>query len=266
MTDKDEYAHGHTPSVVSHHARRTAQDSAAFLLPHLAPGQRLLDVGCGPGSITVDLAERVHPGRVLAIDVSDIAIENAKAAVAERGLNNVEVRLGNIYDLDDESFDVIYAHQVLQHLSDPVQALRNMKSVLAPDGVVAVRDSDYAGMMWAPRPPILDRFMELYHQINDALGLQADSGRWLPTWVGEAGFTNATVSSSTWTQSTPEARSVWGGAWAKRVLESSYAEHALSLGLGTRAELEEISAAFVWWTEQPNALWVVPHVEVLASR
>ncbi len=224
----------------------------------------LLDVGCGPGSITADLAEIVHPGRVVAIDVAETAVEAARSTVEDRGLDNVEVGLGNVYELEDGAFDVVYAHQVLQHLSDPVGALRSMRRALAPDGIIAVRDSDYAGMFWAPRPPELDRWVELYHQINRALGLEADSGRWLPTWVAEAGLEAITISSSTWTHATPEARAIWGGAWERRVLESSYAEHALELGLAGRETLEAISAAFRWWSRQPHALWVVPHVEVIA--
>lgn len=265
MPQKDAYSHGHTPAVVGHHALRTAQDSAAFLLPRLRSGQSLLDVGCGPGSITADLAEIVHPGRVLAIDVSETAVENARATIRDRGLDNVEVEVGSVYAASDGQFDVVYAHQVLQHLSDPVGALRQIRTVLAPGGIVAVRDSDYAGMMWAPRPAALDRWVELYHQINEALGLQSRAGRWLPTWVSEAGLANPTVTSSTWTHATSVARATWGGAWQQRVLESSYAEHALGLGLATSQELEEISTAFGWWAEQPNAIWVVPHVEVIAG-
>lgn len=266
MARKDDYSHGHAPSVVAHHARRTAADSAAFLVPHLQPGMRMLDVGCGPGSITVELAAMVHPGRVLAIDVAPAAIEATESAVAAAGLDNVEVTECSVYELGEERFDIIYAHQVLQHLTDPVAALRSMARVLTEHGMVAVRDSDYAGMIWAPRPAGLDRWVALYHGINDALGLQADSGRWLPTWVAEAGFTQVAVTTSTWTHATPEARAVWGGAWQRRVLDSSYAEHALDLGLSTVGELEEISAAFEWWAAQPNAMWMVPHVEVIARR
>ncbi len=265
MPRKYAYSHGHAPAVVGHHALRTAQDSAAFLVPRLKSGQTLLDVGCGPGSITADLAELVHPGQVLAIDVSETAVDNARATVRDRELDNVEVEVASVYELGEQTFDVVYAHQVLQHLSDPVAALRRMRTALAPGGIVAVRDSDYAGMFWAPRPPQLDRWVELYHQMNEALGLESRAGRWLPTWVAEAGLSNPTITSSTWTHATAAARAVWAGAWERRSLESSYAEHALELGLAGRAELEEISAAFRWWAGQPNAIWVVPHVEVIAE-
>ena len=264
MAKQDDYAHGHAPSVVGHHARRTVADSAAFLVPYLDSGMSLMDVGCGPGSITVELADIVSPGRVFAFDVSETAVEAARAVVADGGHTNVEIAHGNVYGMGEERFDVIYAHQVLQHLSDPVSALVEMKQRLNPGGLVAVRDSDYAGMFWAPRPPAFDRWRELYHEMNRRLGLESCAGRWLPTWVSEAGFTDINVTSSTWTHATPEARAIWGSAWQKRVLDSSYAEHAVRMGLASEDELQEISDTFAWWADQPSAMWVVTHVEVVA--
>src|SRR5947209_9742832 len=114
----DPYTHGHHESVLRAHTWRTAENSAAYLLPHLRSGLDLLDVGCGPGTITVDLATRVAPGRVVGIDASDDVITQARQLEA----NNVSFAVGDVYALDfpDESFDVVHAHQVLQHLADPV--------------------------------------------------------------------------------------------------------------------------------------------------
>src|SRR5262249_34603750 len=72
------YTHGHAPAVVRQHAQRTAEEAAAFLLPSLRPGMRLLDVGCGPGSITRGLAERVAPGEVIGLDLSKDTLEDAR--------------------------------------------------------------------------------------------------------------------------------------------------------------------------------------------
>src|SRR6185369_12659825 len=133
-------------AVLRSHSSRTARSSAAYLLGRLRPGLNLLDVGCGPGTITADLAELIAPGRVAAIDAADAAIDGARAVLAERGLSNVELSVGDVYALEfpDQSFDVVHAHQVLQHLGDPVAALAEMRRVIRPGGVVAARDVDYA--------------------------------------------------------------------------------------------------------------------------
>src|SRR5665811_2195218 len=115
----DVYTHGHHESVLRSHSWRTAANSAAYLLPHLRPGQRLLDVGCGPGTITTGLAERVSPGEVVAIDIVPEVLEQARAHAAERGVQ-VTFETGDVYALgfDDGVLDVVHAHQVLQHLTD----------------------------------------------------------------------------------------------------------------------------------------------------
>ena len=147
------YTHGHHESVLRSHKWRTAANSAAYLLPHLAPGARVLDVGCGPGTITADLADLVPRGRVTGIDADAGIIEQARAAGGARP--NLDFAVGDVYALGypDASFDVVHAHQVLQHVTDPVGALREMIRVCRPGGVVAVRDADYAGFVWHPELP-----------------------------------------------------------------------------------------------------------------
>src|ERR1043165_6861191 len=120
------YTHGHHSAVLRSHQWRTAENSAAYLLPHLKPGMTVLDVGCGPGSITADMARIVAPGKVTGIDSVGV-LEAAVEAVA--GVSNVELAAGDVMALDypDDSFDVVHAHQVLQHLADPVGALRETR-------------------------------------------------------------------------------------------------------------------------------------------
>src|SRR5699024_3285801 len=125
---------------------------------------RVLDVGCGPATITVDLAQRVSPGEVVAIEPVAKPLEQAQQTVGDAGVGNVTLRRDDVYALDvpDDSFDVVHAHQVLQHLGDPVGALREMLRVCNPDGVVAARDADYAAMTWHPADSRLDRWLEIY--------------------------------------------------------------------------------------------------------
>ncbi|MEH3075858.1 MAG: class I SAM-dependent methyltransferase [Quadrisphaera sp.] len=148
------YTHGHAEPVLASHRWRTAENSCGYLLPALRPGQDLLDLGCGPGTITADLAARVAPGRVVGLDAAAGVLEEAAALAERRGLA-VEWVVGDALALpfEDASFDVVHAHQVLQHLPDPVGALREAARVLRPGGLLAVRDVDYAATTWYPGRP-----------------------------------------------------------------------------------------------------------------
>lgn len=262
----DTYTHGHHASVLRSHAWRTAENSCAYLLPHLEAGQHLLDVGCGPGTITLDLAARVAPGEVLGLDVAPGIVEQAAALAAERRVDNVRFTVGDVYalDLPDASFDVAHAHQVLQHLTHPVAALTELRRVLRPGGLLAVRDSDYACKAHAPHDPRLDRWLELYHQVTRANHAEADAGRYLLGWAQRAGFVDAVCTTSTWTFADPETVAWWGDLWAERVTSSAFAEQALEYGLSTPEELADLSAAWRHWAEQPDAVFIVVHGEVLA--
>ena len=228
------YTHGHAESVLRSHRTRTAANSAAYLLPHLASGQRLLDVGSGPGTITADLATLVAPGEVVALEVNEEA-----AAITRAGAPGVDVRVGDVHALPfgDGEFDVVHAHQVLQHVADPVAALREMARVALPGGVVAARDSDYATFAWWPRLPGSTGGW-LYSAAARANGGEPDAGRRLLSWAHAAGLTEVIASSSTWCYATPETRQWWGGMWADRILGSALAEQLIREGRATTDELE----------------------------
>ena len=261
----DRYTHGHHQSVLRSHLRRSAQNSAAYLLEHLREGDDIIDIGCGPGNITVDLARLVAPGRALGIDASADVIDRARAD-APTELANLAFETGDTYSLGfpDDSFDVVHAHQVLQHLTDPVRALREMRRVLRPGGLLAVRDADYKAFMWSPSDPLLDRWLEIYQRVTDANDAEADAGRQLLGWVAAAGFLEPRYTTSNWTWCTDEDRAWWGGLWAQRVLESDFAHQASDLGFTDRSEQEQIAEAFLRWAESPVGIWVVPNGEVLA--
>lgn len=229
---------------------------------------RLLDAGCGPGSITVGLARAVAPGPAVGIDVLDAVVEDARDRAASSGVDNLRFERGDVYALGYEprSFDVVYAHQVLQHLSRPVDALREMKRVLDDGGLVAVRDADYATMTWWPESAGIARWLEVYHAVARRNGAEADAGRRLASWVRAAGFEELTASADAVVQATREEVENWGFSWAERALHSSFAEQAVAYGLATRAGLEEMAAAFRAWAAEPDAFWMYTNVEVIGRK
>ena len=260
MTSEDTYTHGHHDSVLRSHRWRTAENSAAYLLPHLRPGLDLLDVGCGPGTLTVDLARRVAPGRVVGVDVSPEVVEEARRL----GGDAVAFEVGDFRTIEGR-FDVVHAHQVLQHLTDPVGALRAMAGLTRPGGVVAARDSDYRAFAWYPQLPELDRWMELYQVAARANGGEPDAGRRLHAWARTAGFEQVTSTTATWCFTGPDDRAYWGGMWEDRILTSALAEQLLAEGRATRAELEEISTAWRAWTDDPDGWIALLHGEIIAT-
>ena len=220
------YTHGHHESVLRGHRVRTAQNSAGYLLPHLRPGLSVLDVGCGPGTITVDLAARVAPGRVTAIEMTADALDLARTEALKRGQSNIDFVTSDLHalDLPDDTFDIVHAHQVLQHVADPVQALREMRRVCKPGGIVAARDADYAGFTW---------------------------------------FDDVTPTGGLWCFATPETRDWWGGMWADRIVESALSRQLVESEMATAAELDEISSAWRDWAAAPDGWLAIPHGEIL---
>lgn len=286
--EKATYAHGHHASVVSSHARRTAQDSAAFLLPHLQSHYTILDIGCGPGTITADLAELVPQGKVTGVDCAEVVLENARAHVQERAINNCvfEVVDANGLPYADASFDVVFCHQVLQHVNDPVGILKEMLRVAKPGGIVAAREADYKSFAWYPEPAGLDRWLSWYRQTARACGGEPDAGRYVhhvshfkhhpcqsriqrmvidkSKWAKAAGFSreHLTLSWSSWFY-TGEAAAKFGEGWEGRALHSNFAKEFLAHGFGTQADLDDTSATWKKWATEEDNFIHIPNGEIL---
>ncbi|MGH3811206.1 MAG: methyltransferase domain-containing protein [Pseudonocardiaceae bacterium] len=262
---RDTYTHGHHDSVLRSHRWRTVDNSAAYLIPHLRPGQQLLDVGCGPGTITIDLARRVAPGNVVGIDNDPAPLGEGRAEAQRHGVHNVAFAVADVYHLDflDGTFDVVHAHQVLQHLAEPVAALREMRRVCKSGGVVAARDADSAAMTWYPPQAGLDRWLDLYQRVTRSNRAEPDAGRRLLSWARAAGFDEITSSAAAWCYATPEERAWWGGLWADRVTSSALAAQALDRHLATRKDLEDMADAWHHWAAQDDGWFAILHAEVL---
>ncbi len=259
MTPPDDvYTHGHHDSVLRSHRWRTIDNSAAYVEAEFVPGASVLDVGCGPGTITLEIAKRVTPGRVVGLDRSDEVIAAAVADASDAAVTNLEYRVGDVYSLDfpDDSFDVVHAHQVLQHLSDPVAALVEMRRVCRPGGIVAARDSDYSAKTWFPAVGELDEWLALYLELARSNDAEPDAGRHLRSWAIAAGLDDIQSSASTWCFATDADRAWWSSLWADRVVSSAFAEQARERGLATDADLQRLAEGWRRWGAIPDSCFV----------
>ena len=206
--------------------------------------------------------EWLAPGRVVGLDAAAEVIE--KATQFER--DNLEFVVGDAYALpfEDDTFDIVHAHQTLQHVARPVDVLREMRRVAKPGGLVAARDVDYAGTIWYPRVPGLDLWLDLYEQVHRSNGGEPDAGRHLKAWAREAGFEQVETSASIWNFSNDADREWWGSMWEARVLQSAFAGDALAKDLATQEDLDEISRSWREWADDPDGWLGMPHGELIA--
>ncbi|ASU83950.1 SAM-dependent methyltransferase [Nocardiopsis gilva YIM 90087] len=258
------YPHGQHESVVRSYRWRTVENSAAYLADDLRAGATVLDVGCGPGSITADIAERVAPGRVVAVDASADAVAKARQAAAEQGVQGVEFAVADAHALDgpDDTFDVVHAHQVLQYAADPVRALSEMRRVCRPGGIVGARDADHAMMGWYPEVPELTEWMSLYQRIARRDGGEPNAGRRLLSWARCAGLTDITCTTSTWCYATADERAWWSEVWSQRITSSGLAAQALDEGLATADDLQRIADGWRVWGQADDGWFTIVHGEI----
>jgi SAM-dependent methyltransferase len=186
----EEYTPGYTQAASNFMAQRSAVSHAKFLLPHLDANSRLLDCGCGPGSISCDFAKILVSGSVEGIDIEQSQIDLARARATEQGLINATFSVGSIYALPfpDSSFDVVFAHAIFEHISTPEQALAEMLRVLAPGGLVAIRSPDWGGFIVGPEITGLQGAIDSYADLQIANGGDTHIGRKLPRLLRTAGF------------------------------------------------------------------------------
>jgi SAM-dependent methyltransferase len=194
---KEAYSPGYTDAVVAFMRRRTVATHAAFFTPLLASGMKVLDCGCGPGSITIDIARLVAPGLVIGIDQ-----ESAQFAVAVKQAGDeqlaVSLRQASVYELPFEahSFDAAFAYGLISHLSEPIRGLREIRRVLKPNAFVGVRDADWGGALAYPPDPLIESGVAQLRQAVLANGGDPDIGRKLGALLRDSGFSDVRMSAS----------------------------------------------------------------------
>jgi SAM-dependent methyltransferase len=255
---RETYTHGYG-AAAEPMTRRTAAQEARLLLPHLRPGLRLLDAGCGPGTTTVDLAAAVAPGEVVGIDIEPAILERARVLAAERGVPNVRFEVASAYALPfpDASFDAAFARSLLEHLADPLAAVRELRRVLRPGGVVGLRDGDWGGRVQAPASPLVEEGLALYARLWARNGGNPNRGREHRALLRAAGFSRIEASATAEAQGTPQATRDMAARLARVFGGAAFVERIVELGWADQDQLAAIADACRAWGEHPDAFLAV---------
>lgn len=262
--EREYYGLGYGSETAKWHEERSANREAAFYLPLLKPGMSLLDIGCGNGSITVDLAKRVSPGQVVGIDIEPSQIERAQALASEQKVTNVQFEVGSAYELPfaDESFDSAFANTALQHLDDPVKALQEVLRVLTASGVMGTRDMDWGGVLIGPYDPKLNLLIDLQIRMREHEGKGSSFGRRQRAVLREAGFKRIEAG-ATYDIEDPK---VWGERNAKLLEEIDMPRQAVELGWTDQSAIDDMKSAFRLWGQNPDAFFAVARCEAIGWK
>lgn len=251
------------------HADRTAEINAAFFLPYLKSGMSLLDCGCGSGSITLGLAERVAPTEVIGIDIGESEIEAARERSKERGLSNARFEVANAYELPfpESSFDAVFSHNMAEHLNEPVSAFKEMLRVLKPGGLVGVRDIDIKGvLMSGPSAEIFSKVLDVLAEASKNVGGDLTIGRWLKPLLREAGFSRVLGLASYETFPTQEAVKQRMEITATLFEEGNFLDRVISNGISDEESMARFATTLRAIGNRPDSYLAVAHGEVIGWK
>lgn len=248
---------------------RRVTTHASFVLPFLNQGTTVLDCGCGPGTITLDLAEFVYPGDVTGIDIAPTQIRTAKTLQSQRNIQNVRFEIGDVNTLEfpDESFDLVFSHGVIEYLEDPVHAFKEISRVLTNNGKIAVRHADWGGFLLAPKNEDIELFFSLFKQLMMHDGGDLFCGRNQISYLRQAGFNllKISVSYDCWTPS-PEITQKVASYMASHCLSNEFMKPIIDKNLSDKPTLERISSSFLEWANNPDAFAAEAWGEAIASK
>jgi len=282
------YKQGYSASTISSHASRTVHSDAAFLLPYIKPTDKILDVGCGPGTITAGFAAHTPNGSVIGVDLSESVLDNARAhlanlredgALGSGGGGETSFQVADILaglPWPDDTFDVVYSSQLLPHLAPPdlpLRALREMRRVLRPGGILASRD--VAEIHWYPRRLGLD---QMYNpRLLRGMGVPDFVGASLPALLKAAGFDvdggrgevpsgRVHIGAGTTVYSSPEARKFLATGLLGRLDEKdTYRQSWIKAGIADE-EIEETKRTLRQWVDTEDAWYIAVQSEILAWK
>jgi len=261
------YTLGHKEGALAQMRYRTAERCCAFFRQHVQTESHILDCGCGPGSITVGLAQWAPAGQTVGIDLAAEQLDEARALARELDIENVTFREGNIFNLpfEDGSFDVVFSQTVLYHVPNTEKALAEIKRVLRPGGLVALRDVLSASNIVWPEDPLIREAFDMFYLGAQRFGGNPDVGRRLGTLLHAAGFKDVFFTLGFMQPERPEERAEYFSRLAGAI-EGDLATLAVREGWSTAERLAEGLARLRGLANQPGAICAAPWGQAIGHK
>jgi len=264
---REQYTMGYGPAATAIMAMRTAKSHAAFFLSHLKPGMRVLDCGCGPGTITAGFAELVAPGEVVGTEIEDSHVVIARANAAKRNVSNVRFETADIYRLpfEDAAFDAVFISAVLGNLREPIRGLREAHRVLKPGGVIGVKEFDHGGDLIYPQDAAVDKYGELYLRLRRENGHDPEIGRQIGALLIDVGFGELKLSAAYESFAGPQAAGGFAQVSAG-LLAEGWAEAFLSRAWATTEDIQNMIDGWQRFAAFPGAIFAAAWCEAVGRK
>jgi ubiquinone/menaquinone biosynthesis C-methylase UbiE len=248
--------------------KRKAEKEAAFFIKELKQGMTLLDCGCGPGSITEGFAKIVNPAKVVGVDADPVQIGDAQDRITKMGITNLSFQPASVYELpfEDNSFDAVFSHALLEHLHDPLKALSEMKRVLKPGGIIGARVPDHAAYLVSPDNELLKKGLKFERDLLAHKGGNPFIGRGLRGIFHEAGFINVVGSASYDHAGDKEHIELVSTLLSGSFYKGGLVDQLIELGWSNPGELKQISDEWEQWKDNPAAFFGVARCEAIGWK
>lgn len=232
-----------------------------FMLPYIKGNESILDVGSGPGTITLDCAKRFPNCKVTGIDTLKELTEQGTEGAKSQNLTNVQFDIGSATALpyDDDTFDIAYTHQVLLHLENPVEAIKELKRVVKKDGLIFLREADVKSAVIFPEQYEPFKYFFIHYGIGKSTDIAG--GRKLRQWALNAGFhpESLTFSCSTHTYSTNEERQSFREMYHERLHKSQEEKDDVYT-------VKEVEQAWKEWEVDDAAVFIMVVPELILRK
>ena len=268
MSATPDYTMGFSEEFIESLKRFNAETSAFHLIPYLRPGLRVLDFGCGPGTISVGLANYIDPGELRGVDMEESQIELARELAAASGRSNAIFHVADVTDLpfENDFFDVAHGHNILMHIPDTGAALAEIMRVLKPGGIIGCREMITSASFVYPHLNIIPRSWDMLRDLLMADDGHPDMGMAMKDHLLEAGFANIRMSASFNTYNSPEEITYLYNVANDWLLSSEITLAAIKYGAWTEELSNRLRTAYDRWKSHPAAFAGVAYGEAIANK